>query len=262
LEKFEVIKTAFMGFESSTDCFHLSPDVDEGFRLSGSSDTGIFEISEHEIEFRTHEKIHTLLKVPGVSPPLFLSQGIPFSRGFGFRFGEVKEIPEFFFKEENLFDGGPFVDLDHLRNEKMFFFGPSVHMFEQPPFHLPEFFSVEGPAFSLKRLSELDQSIFKVLPESLHDVEVIVLEGGFRPDFTDDFRECGPEVKDDAVRVYAPVIELSEELFSDPAAVKPRDGFDIKDSDLDGISGDLFITTSPSGHIFINREGSREFELA
>jgi hypothetical protein len=135
-------------------------------------------------------------------------------------------------------------------------------MFEQPPFHLPEFFSVEGPAFSLKRLSELDQSIFKVLPESLHDVEVIVLEGGFRPDFTDDFRECGPEVKDDAVRVYAPVIELSEELFSDPAAVKPRDGFDIKDSDLDGISGDLFITTSPPWHIFINREGSRELELA
>jgi len=257
-----MIKTAFMGFESSTDCFHLSPDVDEGFRLSGSRDTGIFEVGEHEIKFGVHEKIHTLLKVPGVSPPLFLSQGIPFSHGLGSRLGEVKEIPEFFFKEENLFDGGPFVDFNHLRDEKMFFFSPSVHMFKQSPFHLPEFFSVEGPAFSLKRLSELDQSIFEVLPESLHDVEVIVLEGSFRPDFTDDFGEGGPEVKDDAVGVDAPAIELSEELFSDPTAVKPRDGFDIKDSHLDGISGDLFITASSSGHIFINREGSRELELA
>jgi hypothetical protein len=108
----------------------------------------------------------------------------------------------------------------------------------------------------------LDQSIFKVLPESLHDVEVIVLEGGFMPDFTDDFGEGGPEVKDDAVRVDTPVLELSEELFSDSAAVKPGDGFDIKDFDLDGISGDLFIKAPPSGHIFINRGGSRELELA
>ena len=39
LEELEVIEATFVGFESATDCLHLSPDVDEGFRLSGSRDT-------------------------------------------------------------------------------------------------------------------------------------------------------------------------------------------------------------------------------
>ena len=64
LKELEVIETALVGFKSSPDCFHLSPNVDEGFMVSGSRDTGIFEISQHEIEFITHEEIHTLLKVP------------------------------------------------------------------------------------------------------------------------------------------------------------------------------------------------------
>jgi len=58
------------------------------------------------MEFRAHEEIHTLLEMPRVSPPIFFSQGIPFCYGFGFCFGEVKDIREFFFKEKDLFDPG------------------------------------------------------------------------------------------------------------------------------------------------------------
>jgi hypothetical protein len=157
LEELEVIETALGCFESLSNSFYLSPDVDEGFGVSGSWDLGIFKISQHETEFRARKEVHTLLEVPGVSPPIFLSQSIPFGYRFCF---------------------------------------------------------------------------------------------------------CLGEVKDDAVGVDTPVIELSEKLFSDPTAVKPGDGLDIKDSDLGGISGDLFITASSSRHVFINREDSRELELA
>jgi hypothetical protein len=88
------------------------------------------------------------------------------------------------------------------------------------------------------------------------------LEGSFRPDFTDDFGETGPEVEDNTVRMEAPAIKLSEELFSDTTAIQPGYRFDIKNSSLDGISSDLFISASSSRNIFINREGSRELQLA
>jgi hypothetical protein len=42
LKEFEVIETALVVFKSSSHHFDLSPDVDEGFGLSGSRDTGIF----------------------------------------------------------------------------------------------------------------------------------------------------------------------------------------------------------------------------
>jgi len=92
-------------------------------------------------------------------------------------------------------------------------------------------------------------------------VKVIVLKGGFGPDFTDDFGEGGPEVKDNAVRLNIPVIELSKKPFRYATAIEPGDRFDIKDSSLKSISGNLFISASPPGHIFINREGSGELEL-
>jgi len=98
----------------------------------------------------------------------------------------------------------------------------------------------------------LDEGIFEIVPEPLHDVKVIILKGSLRPDFTDDFREGGPEVKDYAVWMDAPPIKLSEKLFTYPTSIKPSDGFDIEDSALEGISSDLFISASSSGHIFVN----------
>jgi hypothetical protein len=83
LEEFEVVETTLVSFKPSSNRFHLSPDIDEAFRLSGSRDFGIFEIGEHEIRFRAHKEIHTLLEMPGVSPPIFLSQSIPFVKGDG-----------------------------------------------------------------------------------------------------------------------------------------------------------------------------------
>ncbi len=64
--------------------------------------------------------------MPGVCPPIFFSQGIPFGYSFDFCLREVKDIPEFFFKEEDFFDRGSFIDFDHLRYEEVFFFGPYV----------------------------------------------------------------------------------------------------------------------------------------
>jgi hypothetical protein len=197
LEKFEMIEASLVCFESSSNSFHLSPNIDEGFGLPRSRYFWISKVGKHEIEFRVHEGIHTFLEVPGVLPPMFLSQSIPFGHGFSSCFREVKDIPEFFFEEENLFYGSAAVNLDHFRDKEMFFFSPTIHMFEQSPFHLPEFFSVEGPMFSLEGLPILDQSIFEAFPEPLHDMEVVVLEGGLRPDFTDDFWEGSPEVKGD-----------------------------------------------------------------
>jgi len=93
-------------------------------------------------------------------------------------------------------------------------------------------------------------------------MEVIVLKGSFVPDFTDDFWEGSPEVEDNAVRPNIPVIELSEKPFGHATAIEPGDRFDIKDSDLKSIASDLFVSTSSSGHIFIDREGSRELEFS
>ena len=91
---------------------------------------------------------------------------------------------------------------------------------------------------------------------------MVALKGSFGPGFTDDFGEGGPEIKDDTVGMDAPAIELTEEFFGYPTAIEPGYGFDMENSNLKSISGDLFIPPSPSGYIFINREGSRELELA
>jgi hypothetical protein len=146
LEELEVIEPTLVTFESSSDNFHLSPHVDKRFRVPGSRDVRIFEVGKHEIEFGAHEEIHTFLEMPGVSPPIFLSQGISFGKSFGFGFGEVEDGPNLFFEKKHLFYRGSFIDIDHLRDKKMFFISPSVHVFKEPPFHLPEFFSVESPA--------------------------------------------------------------------------------------------------------------------
>jgi hypothetical protein len=58
-----------------------------------------------------------------------------------------------------------------------------------------------------------------------------------------------------------PSIQLSEKLLSDSTAVEPRDGVNIEDSNLKSIPGNLFVSTSSSGHIFINGEGARELEF-
>lgn len=160
LEELEVIETALGCFESPSNSFYLPPDIDDGFRVSGSRDPRIFRISQHEIEFRGHEEIHTLLEMPGVSPPIFFSEGIPFGYGFDSCLSGVKDIPEFFFKEEDFFDRGSSIDFDHLKDEEVSFFGSSVHMFQKTPFHLPEFFTLEGPEFSLEGFSKLDDTIF------------------------------------------------------------------------------------------------------
>lgn len=77
---------------------------------------------------------------------------------------------------------------------------------------------------------------FKIIPETLHDVEVVVLEGSFGPDFTDDFGEGGPKVKDNVVRMDAPIIELSQKSFGDAATIEPGSRLDIEDSALESIS--------------------------
>jgi hypothetical protein len=110
---------------------------------------------------------------------------------------------------------------------------------------------VEGPAFPFERFTKLDESVFEVIPESLHDVEVIVLEGSLRPDFTDDLREGGPEIEDDTVGFNLPTIELLKKPFGYASAIEPGNGFDIEDSELYRISSDLFISASSSGHVFI-----------
>jgi hypothetical protein len=45
LEEFEVIETILVSFESSSDSFHLSPNIDKGFRLSGSRDPRIISLT-------------------------------------------------------------------------------------------------------------------------------------------------------------------------------------------------------------------------
>ena len=106
LEEFEMIETSLGCFKSSSDSFHLSPDIDEGFRLSRSRDLRVFKISQHEVKFRTHEEIHTFLEMPGVLPQMFLSQCIPFGDGFDFCFREVEDIMKFFFKKKIFFQWG------------------------------------------------------------------------------------------------------------------------------------------------------------
>jgi len=167
-----------VSFKSPSDNFHLSPNIDEGFRLPRSRDFRIFKIGKHEIEFRAHEEIHIFLEMSGVSPPIFLSQSISFGHGLSFCFREVEDTPELFFKEEDFFYWSVSVDVDHFGNKKMFFVGPSGHMFEESQFHFPEFFPVKSPAFSLEGFTKLDQSVFKVVPKPLHDMEVIVLIRG------------------------------------------------------------------------------------
>jgi hypothetical protein len=82
------------------------------------------------------------------------------------------------------------------------------------------------------------------------------LRGNVRPDFTDDFRVSSPEIKGNAVGPGTPLIKLSEKFFGHASAIEPRDGFDVEDSDLESINCELFISASPSEHIFINGEGS------
>lgn len=66
LEKLVVIEVSLVCFESSSNTFHLSPNIDGSFRLSRSRYFRISKAGKHNIEFRAHEEIHTFLEVPGV----------------------------------------------------------------------------------------------------------------------------------------------------------------------------------------------------
>jgi hypothetical protein len=59
-----------------------------------------------------------------------------------------------------------------------------------------------------------------------------------------------------------PTVKFSKKSSRHPSAIEPGGRFDIDDAVLESTTGDLFISTSSSGHVFVNREGSRELELA
>jgi hypothetical protein len=58
------------------------------------------------------------------------------------------------------------------------------------------------------------------------------------------------------------MIELAKESFGDPPAIESRDGFDIEDLNLLGVSSDLVIASCPFGHIFVKAESSGKLETA
>jgi len=45
LKELKVIEATLVCFESSSNTFHLSPDIDKSFRLSRSRGSGIFEVT-------------------------------------------------------------------------------------------------------------------------------------------------------------------------------------------------------------------------
>jgi hypothetical protein len=63
LEEFKVIKAALGRFESPSNSFYLSPDIDESFGVSGSRDLGVFEISYHGVKFRACQEVIALLEM-------------------------------------------------------------------------------------------------------------------------------------------------------------------------------------------------------
>ena len=143
-----MIELALAGFESPSNSLNLPPDIDEGFGVAASGNAGILEVGEHEIKFGGREKIYALLQMPRISPPNPFHQGIPFGHSLRFGFGQFEDVPELFFKEEDFLYGSSLVDFDYSRDEEMIFLGPSVHLLQKTPFHLPKFFPMQGPAFS------------------------------------------------------------------------------------------------------------------
>jgi hypothetical protein len=105
-------------------------------------------------------------------------------------------------------------------------------MFEQAPFHFPEFFSVQGPAVALEGFTDFNKGIFEGMPEPLHDIEVVVLQGGIWPDFSNHFGKGRPEVEDNTVGLNTSVAQLAEESFGHAPAIQLRNWFDIEDPDL------------------------------
>jgi hypothetical protein len=191
----------------------------------------VFEIGEHEIEFGTDEQIHTLLRVSGDSPLMFFGQGILFSHCLGLCLGEVGGIPDFFLKEETLFYANSHIDLDHFNNEERFFFAPSIHVFEKFPFHFPSSPQWRTQLSSLRDLRNWIRAFLKLIQELLDNVEVIVLGGGFEPNFTADYRNAGPEIEDYTVWVDVPISKFVVEFFSYSSALELRDRLNIADSD-------------------------------
>jgi hypothetical protein len=82
---------------------------------------------------------------------------------------------------------------------------------------------VEGPAFRLDRLTELDQCILEIMPKLLQDIEVVVSEGGVRPDLTDYFKKVVQKSKM-TQELDVPILKLSKEPFCHATAVKPMKG--------------------------------------
>jgi hypothetical protein len=66
---------------------------------------------------------------------------------------------------------------------------------------------------------KLDKSILEIITEPLYHVEVIVQVGRFGPDVTHDLCEDSPKVKDNAIRIGAPIIELLQKYFGDAATI-------------------------------------------
>lgn len=116
---------------------------------------------------------------------------VPFRAGLGFRGRIIEEVPQDFFEEQDLLDDSPRIDLHHLGDEEGLLDGSPVHSFQQPPLQLPEFLAVQFPTLPPEGFADLDEGVQEVMPELLHDVEVVELLMGLRPHPGDDFGEGG-----------------------------------------------------------------------
>lgn len=129
LEELQMVQSSLGALEATADRLHLSPNVDERFRLPTPADLGMLQVGDHSDELLAQEEVHALGEVPGGVPPVLFGQGIAFRVSLGFRSRVIEEVPEGLFEQQDLLHDGPGIDLHHLGDEQPLLGGPAVHVF-------------------------------------------------------------------------------------------------------------------------------------
>jgi hypothetical protein len=97
--------------------------------------------------------------VPGGSPPGLFIEFVSLLERLLPRLDVVEELEKAFLKEKNFLDDSSSINLHQILDDEVILKGPPIHILQQPPFVLPDFFLEFFKACLLQFSPELKQSI-------------------------------------------------------------------------------------------------------
>ena len=175
LKEFEMIEPAFLSTKAKTNFFPLSINVNKSFRITGSWDTKIFKKSNHIFEVRGHKSFDDRFKVDRFFMPFFKIELISFIVGLLRGFRVNKNISNFIFKRNNIWDNRIFMMIKKFIKVISIHDGIIFRIFKDNELEFSNFPIKIHRIIFRKLIIVINNSLIKVTINILHNMEIVKL---------------------------------------------------------------------------------------